>query len=115
MPFGIDFATEPPTPSTLGRIRAHIGASLAQLSSLIDAVRAPLPTQTGDGSELNIKKDPPEVIQMINETLKDLGHLGITDINTLISVNNEAHTGNPQNDKDYLMERLIQVGIRNHS
>lgn len=109
--FGVDFTSEPPTPDLIDKIRSQIGTGFTQLAQLISAIRAPLPNQTGDGSNLVIKPDSPELIQKINDTLSDLRHLRIADVDTLIKINNESHTAAPWDDKQYLMERLIQVSF----
>lgn len=106
---GITFGSEPAAPSQVSEIRAKLETGFTQLAQLISAARAPLPNQTGDGTELALQQDPPELIQKINDTLSDLSHLGITNIETLIQVSEKAKTGAPWNDKQYLMERLIMV------
>jgi len=106
----INFTSEATAPSEIEKFRAKVENGFSQLSQLVAAIRAPVPTETGDGSELP-KPDPPELIQKINETLSDLQHLRITDIDTLIKVNSEAKSGEPQDDKQYLMERLIEVSL----
>lgn len=106
---GLDFSSEPATLSEIDKWRSKLETGFTQLAQLISAIRAPLPNQTGDGSSLVIKPDSPELIQKINDTLSDLRHLGITDVNTLLKVNAETRSGAPQDDKQYLMERLIMV------
>jgi hypothetical protein len=108
---GLNFSSEPAIPSEIDEWRSKLESGFTQLAQLISAIRAPLPNQTGDGSNLVIKPDSPELIQKINDTLSDLRHLGITDVDTLLKVNSETHTGAPQNDKQYLMERLIMVRL----
>jgi linoleate 8R-lipoxygenase/9,12-octadecadienoate 8-hydroperoxide 8R-isomerase len=39
----------------------------------------------------------------------DLGHVDLKDIRTLADVIKNAATGEPVNDKQYIMERVIQV------
>jgi hypothetical protein len=107
--FSNKFGSEPTTPSEIDKFRAKVEHGITQLTQLVNAIRAPVPNQTGDGSKLVLKPDSPELIERINDALSDLRHLDITDIETLIKVVNKQKTGKPWNDKDYLMERLIQV------
>lgn len=107
---GLNFSSEAAAPSEIEKFRAKVENGFSQLSQLVSAIRAPVPNQTGDGSELP-KPDPPELIQKINETLGDLQHLGIRDVNTLINVSLAAKSGAPQDDSQYLMERLITVRL----
>lgn len=102
-------SSEPTTPSEIDKFRAKAENGITQLAQLVNAIRAPIPNQTGDGTELVLKPDSPELIQRINDTLSDLRHLGITGIDTLIEVVEKGKTGDPWNDKTYLMERLIRV------
>ncbi len=102
------FGSEPATPSDVDKFRADVKNGITQLEQLVNAIRAPVPTQTGDGTELVLKPDSPELIERINDTLSDIRHLGMTGIETLIQVAEKGKTGE-WNDKNYLMERLIRV------
>jgi hypothetical protein len=108
--FGVTFSSEPATPSEIEKFRAKAESGFAQLAQLVNAIRAPVPTQTGDGTELALKPDSPDLIQKINDSLSDIRHLGLTGIDTLIQVAEKGKTGDPWNDKTYLMEKLIEVG-----
>ena len=107
--FGNTFSSEPATPSEIDKFRAKVENGITQLTQLVNAIRAPVPNETGDGSELVLTPDSPELIQRINDSLSDLRNLGITGIDTLIHVLEKGKTGDPWNDKAYLMEKLIQV------
>lgn len=109
MPLGIVSRSEPVKPSEIEQIRSKLDAGFTALARLISDVRKPLPTQTGDGTYLHYQPDPPDLIQKIEAGLKDLSHLGITDIATLIEVQNKEKTGELWDDRQYLMEKLIQV------
>ena len=107
--FGNTSDSEPATPSEVDKFRADLKNGIIQLEQLVKAIRAPVPNQTGDGTELVLKPDSPELIDRINETLSDVRHLGMTGIETLIQVVEKGKTGDPWNDKSYLMEKLIRV------
>jgi linoleate 8R-lipoxygenase/9,12-octadecadienoate 8-hydroperoxide 8R-isomerase len=109
MAIGVAFTSEPVKPSEIEQIRTKLDVGFTQLARLISDVRKPLPTQTGDGTYLHYQPDPPDLIQKIEAGLKDLSHLGITDIATLIEVQNKEKTGELWDDRQYLMEKLIQV------
>lgn len=82
-------------------IKEEVESSLAKFAQLIHAARRPLPTQTGDGAYL----DHPVPTSL----MKDLTSLGFKDVNTLMQVMKTKATGALQDDKTYLMERVIQV------
>ncbi|KAI9697077.1 MAG: hypothetical protein M1836_005039 [Candelina mexicana] len=72
----------------------------SQFAQLIHAARRPLPTQTGDGSYIEHE---------VSTTLwQDLKQLGFKDINTLKDVISNKASAAYQDDKTYLMERVIQ-------
>ena len=109
---GVKFQSEPVQPSEIAQIRQTLESGFKKLASLISAARKPLPTQTGDGTYLHYPNDDPNLIQQIEAGLKDLSHLGITDIETLIQVQDKQKNGYLWDDKKYLMERLIQTACR---
>ena len=108
----LNFSPEPLKESDVAAIRDKIDVKFKSLAELISAARKPLPHQSGDGSYLIIQPDTPEMIKKIEGTLSDLQHLGVTDVTTLIEVASKAKTGDPWNDKDYLMEKLIATAIK---
>jgi hypothetical protein len=84
--------------------RQQVENSISQISQVIHAALRPLPEQTGDGSYL-----PDSNTQ--TGMWSDLGHVGIKDVGTLIEVVKTGGMGALVNDKDMLMERIIQVGF----
>lgn len=105
-------------PSELDALITRIPAGLRQLGSLFTASLRPLPTETGDYSYLNAQDLTP--FERLPQTLlENLAHLGIQDASTLMQVGAHAFTGDLVDDKNLLMERLIQVGaalpVDNHS
>lgn len=80
-----------------------IGKKVAQVEQVIAASLRPLPTQTGDGSYIPTSTT--------TGLAKDLGHMQLKDAKTLLDVMESAATGEPINDREYIMERVIQVGI----
>ena len=106
---GITFSSEPATPSEIDKFRAKAENGSTQLEQLVNAIRAPVPNQTGDGTELALQPDSPEILQKINDGLSDIRHLGFTGIETLIQVAEKGKTGDEWNDRTYLMEKLIRV------
>jgi len=104
--------SEPFAPSEIEQIREKIDTSFQRFAELISDARRPLPTRTGDGSYLECEEDPPELIKKIDATLKDLSALGVTDLSTLLQVQQKQKTGALWDDKKYLMERMIQTAAR---
>ncbi|KAL5116001.1 hypothetical protein ACEQ8H_006119 [Pleosporales sp. CAS-2024a] len=97
---------EPAERSELAELRASIGSRFRAFASLIGAVEAPVP-QTGDGSQLG--PEDPTNFDMIRGILRDMKHLGIDNVETLIEAQKQKMTGELLDDKTYFMERLIQT------
>lgn len=76
---------------------------LSQIEQVVASSLRPLPTETGDGTY--IKSDTKTGIS------KDLEHLNLKDVKTVVELAKDAVTGAAWNDRDYIMERLIQVCI----
>ncbi len=81
--------------------REKVAAAFRSVSGLIKATIAPLPTQTGDGSLINISKP--------TGFLHDIVHMHPEDFITLGEMAKQAITGGPVNDRTFLMERLIKL------
>jgi linoleate 8R-lipoxygenase/9,12-octadecadienoate 8-hydroperoxide 8R-isomerase len=82
--------------------RKDIQKSFGQLQQVFHASSRPLPTQTGDGSYV---KTPPKPTGLAS----DLPHVNLKEVEALVEIAKDAATGDPQNDKDYIMERVIEV------
>lgn len=82
-------------------VRADVENSFEQFAQLIHAARRPLPTQSGDGSYLD-HAEPSGFMQ-------DVKALGFKDAKTLMDVMKTKATRQLQDDKTYIMERVIQV------
>ncbi|KAE9992939.1 hypothetical protein EG327_007247 [Venturia inaequalis] len=99
----------PVAPSELQKLRDGLGKDFRQKASLIGATRRPLPDQTGGGANLDDRPISLDVMDKVNESLRDLSHLGIKDVETLLKVVKLGKSGEPWEDKEYLMEHLIQT------
>jgi linoleate 10R-lipoxygenase len=83
--------------------REDISNIFKQYAQLIHASQRPLPTQTGDGTYIE---------QTVPTGLwQDLKNLGFKDVETLLEVMKNKKDGKLTDDKTYLMERVIQVGV----
>lgn len=78
-----------------------LAQSISQLEQAVSASLRPLPTETGDGTYV---KD-----FLSTGLVKDLGHIDLADIKTLLDIIKSAATGNLIDDRKYIMERVIQV------
>jgi linoleate 8R-lipoxygenase/9,12-octadecadienoate 8-hydroperoxide 8R-isomerase len=78
-----------------------IEKSVSQLGQVITASLRPLPTETGDGSYVAASTS--------TGIVKDLSHVDLKDVKTLMDVTKSAATGEAVNDRNYIMEREIQV------
>jgi hypothetical protein len=83
-------------------LRKDIQRSFAQLQQVFQASSRPLPTQTGDGTYVDATPKPTGIAS-------DLPYVTSAEVEGLIEIAKDAATGEPQNDKDYLMERVIEV------
>lgn len=81
--------------------RTEVQSSFQQFGQLLHASRRPLPTQSGDGAYLD--HEEPSGLK------EDLKSLGFKDVKTLMEVMKSKGAGGLQDDKTYLMERVIQV------
>lgn len=80
-----------------------ISKSIAQLEQVLSASFRSMPTETGDGTY--VKK--PQSTGLA----KDLTHIDFSDAKTMVDVTKAGATGQPVDDREYIMERVIQVGI----
>lgn len=78
-----------------------IGSTISQVEKAISASLRPLPTATGNGTYVT---EPAQT-----GIVKDLSHVDLTDIKALLEVVKDAVTGQPVDDRHYIMERVIQV------
>lgn len=74
---------------------------ISQAERVISASLRPLPTETGDGTY--VKNDKTTGL------VRDLGNLDLKDVKTIAEVARSAVTGEPTNDREYILERVIQV------
>lgn len=106
--------TTPPKPedeSTLTKFRKELEAPFRQAAKLLGAVAEPVPDQTGDGSKLS-PEDKNALYKKINGDLRDMAHLGISDVQTLIKIFSDKVSGEPVDDRTYLMEGLIRTAAK---
>ena len=99
-------AMEPPVipdspPEQHLSFRGEVLAAFDSVTGVIKAAVAPLPTQTGDGSAIQSSK--------ASGLLQDIFHMHPRDIITLAELAKHAATGDPVDDKTFLMERLVQL------
>lgn len=81
--------------------------SISKLGQAVSASLRPLPTKTGDGTYV---KDPEST-----GLVTDLTHMDLEDVKNIVDVIKEAATGDPIDDRKYVMEKVIQVsGILVH-
>jgi hypothetical protein len=102
---------EPPKPadlSELNKLRNTIGSSFRAAASLIGAAAAPVPDQTGDGSKI-APEEKASLYKSIEGGLRDMSHLGIENIQSLLEIQKEKMVGGFTDDKTYLMEGLIRT------
>jgi linoleate 8R-lipoxygenase / 9,12-octadecadienoate 8-hydroperoxide 8R-isomerase len=101
---------EPVPESELDALRGKIDGAFKSFASVISAARRPLPDQTGSGKYLN--DEPPDALDHIQGGLADLATLDIKDVATLLEVQRKKLSGEPIDDKTYLMEAIINVSVQ---
>ena len=104
----------PPQPeelSTLANFRKELGEPFRDAAKLLGAVMAPVPVGTGDGSKLTPEEDS-ELHRKVEGDLQDMSYLRISDVKTLISTVKDKVSGEPVDDKTYLMEGLIRTAAK---
>ena len=100
-------APEPERLSALDQMWQRVNKSAADMRTLLTAIRAPLPTQTGDGTQLPTPADT-SLSNEFKKFLQDIQRLGFKKIEDLADVIMHAKRDLPLDDKQYLMEYLIQ-------
>lgn len=90
-----------PAPADHGVGSHDVASVFKQYAQVIHAAQRPLPNQTGDGSYI--------VDKMPSGLFADLKSVGFKDVATLMDVMKNKASGELQDDKTYVMERVIQV------
>lgn len=75
--------------------------SVSQAEQALRASLRPLPIETGDGTYIK-EKSPTGLV-------RDMSHMDLKDIGTILDVVKNAASGSPIDDREYVMERVIQV------
>lgn len=100
--------SNPMAPSALDGMADKVRESLGAMGTLLSAMKAPLPTDTGDGSALPVEKNEtmPSTLATI---IKDVSHLGFDTVEKVAKMTIRTKNGEYIDDKEYLMEYLINV------
>lgn len=105
-----DSESEPVPHAEFLEIRARIDASLSQLTNLLKAMKAPLPTGTGDGTALTPEKKT-GIANAFKAILQDTAKLGIHTVEKVGKMGLLTKLGEEIDDKQYLMEYLVKVSM----
>ena len=81
--------------------RVDVEETFSKFAQHVQASNGPLPTQTGDGAGLE-HKEPSSLVQ-------DIRAIGFKDVGTLMQVVKTKATGEYQDDKNMMMEHVMQV------
>ena len=98
----------PMAPSALDGMADKVRESLGAMSTLLSAMKAPLPTGTGDGSALPVERDE-SLASTLSTVIKDVSHLGFDSVEKVAKMTIMTKSGAYVDDKEYLMEHLISV------
>lgn len=107
----LDFSSEPEL-SQLDKTRKEVSNAVSQIGTLISQAVKPLPTATGNGTDVTTDDYHTDAFEAAEAGLSDLSHLGITDYKTLYSVLQQKLTGELVNDKTYFMEGLVRAAAK---
>ncbi|CEL05332.1 Putative Psi-producing oxygenase A [Aspergillus calidoustus] len=86
-------------------ILGGLGQSISQLENVVSASLRPLPTETGNGTYIAESTETGLVAGLV----QDMATVDVGDIRTLVEVIKNSATGEPVDDKSYVMERTIQL------
>lgn len=78
------------------------------MSTLLKAIKAPLPEDTADGSPV-VAEQKTGVFNAVKNIVADLSKLGIDSASKVAEMSLKIQNGEYIDDKDYLMEYIIQV------
>ena len=81
--------------------RLDVEDTFSKFAQLIHASNRPLPTQAGDGADLEQKES--------SSLMQDIRAIGFKDVGTLMQVIKTKATGEYQDDKNMMMEHVMQV------
>ena len=81
--------------------RVEVEDNFSKFAQHVQASNRPLPTQTGDGAGVE-HKEPSSLVQ-------DIRAIGFKDVGTLMQVVKTKATGEYQDDKNMMMEHVMQV------
>lgn len=84
--------------SKLDEIRDRLEGAVSQMKTLFDAIKAPLPTQTGDGSQLP-QKQTQTLGNDLKTVLRDIQQLGFDRVEDLAETIRKSKLGQPLDDK----------------
>jgi len=98
--------------SKLDEVKKSVGASIQNLRKLLQASRDPLPTETGDGSQLPEEEHIAGIGEKFATAIRDATTAGWDTLTNVIKAAEGMHNGSPIDDKKYLMEYLIQIAAK---
>ena len=113
--FGHDEHPDAPKPAEAShrekydQIWTKMSASVTQLGTLLAAVRAPLPTDTGNGSVLPPQEPKASTKKLLTHIVRDLAYLGPELTKNLVTVAQSGLTHSDLDDRKFYMERLVQA------
>lgn len=101
-------STNPMAPSTLDGMADRVRESLGAMSTLLSAMKSPLPSGTGDGTALPTEHED-TVASTLATIVKDVSHLGFDTTEKVAKMTIKTKSGECVDDREYLMEHLINV------
>lgn len=102
---------EPEKPSTLQQLLNGVSDSAQQMRTLLNAIKAPVPNQTGDGSQLP-QPQKESLMKDVNNLFKDIKNQDAKDLDGLLKTFKKAALKEPIDDREYLMESLVAVAAK---
>lgn len=98
--------------SKLDEVKQAISTSILGLRNLLKASRDPLPTQTGDGTQLTEEEHIAGLGETFATALKDVNKAGLGSLVNVLKASEGMSGGKNIDDKKYFMEYLIQIAAK---
>jgi hypothetical protein len=98
--------------SKLDEVKKTVGESIQNLRTLLKASRDPLPTETGDGTQLTEEEHIAGLSEKFATAIRDATTAGWGSLVNVLKAGEGMHNGKPLDDKKYFMEYLIQIAAK---
>jgi hypothetical protein len=96
----------------IDEVKQTISASIQNLRKMLKASRDPLPTETGNGTQLTEEEHIAGLGEKFATAIKDATTAGWGSLTNVLKAGEGLAKGEPLDDKKYFMEYLIQIAAK---